>query len=417
MMSLATFAALGAGEENADTRGTPTEIIRIYRESCVRCLVLSNYALPGPYTLETFLLYIEGEFVLSKGDQMNCYLIIGVAVRLAMRMGFHRDSDNIRGDITPFHGEFRRRIWHFLAQMDLMVSFHIGLPSMVPAIRSDTRVPLNLQDHDLDEDITELPPPRPETEITGMSYIIAKGRIARIFAKVVDQANLLALPYYDEVMALDQELNQAFAAVPPLLCVMPIALSITDSPKIIMQRLSLAVLFHKSRCVLHRKYLMKGKEDARFSFSKEVGIEASMELLYIQSEVHRAVQPGGPLCKDSWFISSLGSHDLLLAVMIVYLGLIQDSEGASPGTGALQMPNTQQNQMIKSLDRSYKIWTETRSMSVDIKKVCGVLGNIMKRVNSIFRRPRIDENDAACHADRESMSRLSLNGICFPLPN
>lgn len=417
MMSLATFAALGAGEENADTRGTPTEMIRTYRESCVQCLVLSNYAQPGPYTLETFLLYIEGEFVLSKGDQMNCYLIIGVAVRLAMRMGLHRDSDNIRGDITPFHGEFRRRIWHFLAQMDLLVSFHIGLPSMVQAIRSDTRVPLNLQDHDLDEDITKLPPSRPETEITGMSYILAKGRIARIFAKVVDQANLLALPHYDEVMALDQGLNQAFAAVPPLLCVVPVALSITDSPQIIMQRLSLAVLFHKSRCVLHRKYVMKEKEDARFSFSKRVGIDASMELLSIQSEVHSAVQPGGPLCKDSWFISSLGSHDLLLAGMIVYLSLIQESKGVFLGTGALQMPNTQQTEMIKSLDISYKIWTETRSMSVDIKKVCGVLGNIIKRVNSIFRRPGGNEKDAAGHGDTESMSSLSLNGICFSLPN
>lgn len=104
--------------------------------------------------------------------------------------GFHRDSDNVGGNITPYQGEFRRRIWHLLVQMDLLVSFHIGLPSMVQAIKSDTRVPLNLRDQDFDKDTTELPP---ETEITGMSYILAKGRIARIFGKVVEQANLLIL--------------------------------------------------------------------------------------------------------------------------------------------------------------------------------------------------------------------------------
>jgi hypothetical protein len=417
MMCLATFAALGAGEENADTRGTPMEMIRTYRESCAQCLTLSNYAHPGPYTLETLLIYMEGEFVLSKGDQMNCYLIIGLTVRLAMRMGLHRDSDNIRGNITPCQGEFRRRIWHFLVQMDLLVSFHIGLPSMVQAIRSDTRVPLNLRDQDLDEDITKLPPSRPETEITGMSYILAKGRIARIFGTVVEQANLLTLPHHDEVMALDQELHQAFAAVPPLLRVIPMALSITDTPQLIMQRLSLAVLFHKSRCVLHRKYLMKEKENVEFLYSKKLAIDASMELLSIQSEVHEAVQPGGLLCKDLWFISSLGTHDLLLAGMIVYLSLIQESEGFAMKEGAPQTPNTQQIKMIKALERSYIIWTETTSTSVDTRKVCDVLGNIMKRVNSIFRCPGEDQNDPIGYDDRESLSRLSFNGKCSYPPN
>ena len=380
--------------------------------------MLSNYAQPGPYTLETFLIYMEGEFVLSKDDQMNCYLIVGVAVRLAMRMGLHRDSDNVRGNITPYQGEFRRRIWHLLVQIDLLVSFHIGLPSMVQAIKSDTRIPLNLRDQDFDEDTTELPPSRPETEITGMSYTLAKGRIARIFGKVAEQANLLTLPHYDEVMALDRELHQAFAAVPSLLRVIPMELSITDSPQLLIQRLSLAVLFHKSRCVLHRKYLMKEKENVEFSYSKKAGIDASMELLFIQSEAHEAVQPGGPLCKDLWFISTLSMHDLLLAGMIVYLSLIQESEGTDLRAGVLQAPNTQQTEMIRALERSYRIWTETTSMSVDVRKAYNVLGNMVKRVNLIFRRHSGDKivstgaNDAAGYNDRESMSRLSFNGMC-----
>jgi hypothetical protein len=123
-MCLATFAAYSAGEENPDARGTPMEMIRTYRGCCAQCLVLSNYAQPGPYTLETFLVYMEGEFVLSKDDQMNCYLMIGIAVRLAMRMGLHRDSDIVAGNISPFQGEMRRRIWNLMVQIDQLVSFH-----------------------------------------------------------------------------------------------------------------------------------------------------------------------------------------------------------------------------------------------------------------------------------------------------
>ena len=397
------------------------EMIRTYRGCCAQCLVLSNYAQPGPYTIETFLIYMEGDFVLSKDDQMNCYLMIGVALRLAMRMGLHRDSDNVAGNITPYQGEFRRRIWHLLAQIDLLVSFHIGLPAMVQAVQSDTRIPRNLQDDDFDEDSTELPLSRPESERTVMSYTLAKGRLARAFGKVAEQANLLTLPTYAEVMTLDGELHKAFAEVPPFLRVIPMELSITDTPMYIIQRLSLALLFHKSRCVLHRKFLMKAAENKEFSYSKKAGIDAAMELLFIQSEAHEAVRPGRPLCKDMWFVSSLSMHDFLLAAMIVYLSLIQESKSMVQGAGVLQRPNNQQRDIIRALERSYIIWTETTSMSVQSRKACEVLGTMLKRINSIFKL-----NDAArsapagfSYAGRQDgadlMSHLSFNGMWSPL--
>lgn len=143
LMCLGTFAALGADEEHADAHGTPMQKIQIYRRFCAQCLALPNFAKhPEPYTLETFLIYIEAELVLNKGEQANCYFIIGTAVRLALRMGLHRDSSGVRSKTTPYQTEFRRRLWHLLVQMDVLVSFHIGLPSAVQAASSDARVPL-----------------------------------------------------------------------------------------------------------------------------------------------------------------------------------------------------------------------------------------------------------------------------------
>lgn len=236
-MCLGAFAIMGSGEENADAGGNPVEMIEIYRRCCAQCLGLSNYMYskhPGPYTLETFLIYMECKFLLNKGEQMGCYLIVGVAVRLALRMGYHRDSDIVEGGLTPYQGEMRRRVWHLLVQMDLLTSFHNGLPSMIQAINSDTRVPSNLQDQDFDEDSTELPAPRPETEMTVMSYTLAKCRLAQVFGKMVEQANLLTLPSYADVKQLDWELQQANSTIPSFLQLVPIDLCITDSTKLII---------------------------------------------------------------------------------------------------------------------------------------------------------------------------------------
>lgn len=421
-MCLGTLATLGAGEEQAGSNGTAMETIQIYRGCCAQCLALSNYAKhPGPYTLETFLIYMECEFILSKGDQTSCYLIVAVAVRLALRMGLHRDSDKVKGNITPYQGEMRRRVWHLLVQMDLLVSFHNGLPSMVQAVKSDTRVPLNLQDPDFDEDSTELPPSRPETEITVMSYTLAKGRLARVFGKIVEQANLITLPDYSKVTALDQELQQAFSTTPPFLRVVPMDLCITDSAELIIQRFSLAVLFQTSQCILHRKFLIKEKENIEFLYSKKAAIEASMELLRIQSEVHDAVQPGGLLCKDSWVISSLAMHDLLLAAVIIYLCLIRESEGVVLTVGDRQIPNARQVEMIAALEGSRRIWSETISMSVDTSIASNVLGDMLKRLHSLFHLHRVETSvhigadDAPRYNNGESILKLPLRGMYFSI--
>ena len=70
-----------------------------------------------------------------------------------------------------------------------------------------------------------------------MSYTLAKGRLARVFGKIVEQANLLTVPDYAEVTALDRELQQAFSAIPPFLRAVPMDVCITDSAELIIRRL------------------------------------------------------------------------------------------------------------------------------------------------------------------------------------
>lgn len=389
------------------------EMIRTYRGCAAQCLVLSNYSQPGAYTLEALSAYIEGEFVLSKDDMGMPYLLIGIAVRLALRMGLHRDPSKVGGNLTPFQGEMRRRLWHILLQVDLLCSFLLGLPVTMQAIESDTAYPRNLRDEDFDENSTELPPSRPETEITPMSYTICKSRICEVFGKVGVLANRMSLPSYDEVMALDRVLQEAEAGVPEFIRLKPLELSITDPAAVIIQRYSIALLLQKCRCMLHRKYI------ATEPYSKKVAVDAAMELLSYQSSIHQAALPGGPLALNRWFLSSLSVHDFLLAGMIVYSSVTQLAKGSpSEYSGSLDGLQPSRDEMVAALQKSHAVWIDTQTMSANAEKGSRILGAMMKNANLATRNVVSNTNTplggmegASAMPDRPySISELSLNG-------
>lgn len=169
-------------------------------------------------------------------------------------MGYHRDSKHY-SSISAFQGEMRRRVWHMIAQLDLLISSQFSLPSMIRGITSDTAAPHNLLDGDFDEKTAELPPSRPEAEYTPISYMICKGPICDVFGVISEQAHSTIPPSYDEVMNLDRRLHESHALVPYSLRMRPMSQSITDPPILILRRFNLELLFQKLRCILHRKYL------------------------------------------------------------------------------------------------------------------------------------------------------------------
>jgi hypothetical protein len=412
IMIIATLAGLAASENELVDHASAMETIQSYRECCIQCLLLSNYTKPGPYSLETVFIYMESEFLVNKDDQVQSYLLVGNAVRLALRMGLHRDSTKVGGNITPFQGEIRRRLWHHLLQIDLLCSFHIGLPGMIPAIDSDTLLPGNLQDEDFDEDSSMLPQSRPESELTPMSYSICKSRLCHEAGRIVSFANRLSLPEYEEVLKLDRDLLAAYQKVPPAFLLDHTGPSITDSPATTIKRFSLAILFQKSRCMLHRKHLMRADQDPEFAFSKHVSLEAAMELLRCQIMVHDAALPGGQLSRDRWFLSSLSMHDFLLAAMIVYLSLSHRSETNSSPTKRLE----ERQEKVKALEKSREIWNQNWTVSAESKKAAMVLGIMLRKVylgvgaSSLFSDAPNSTERAAAETRVEGVSGLSLNG-------
>lgn len=351
----------------------------MYRVRAAQCLVLANYTKPGAYTVETILLYSQVEFLLCNDAQVSVWVILGMTVRLAMRMGYHRDSKHYP-NVSPFQGEMRRRTWALLAQIDLLASFQMGLPRMIRKSDGDASPPHNLVDDDFDEESFQLPPSRPENDQTPVSYAVAKGRICDVFTRIVDQVSSIGITAYDNLLKTDGDLQDAQNAIPPYLKMKPMEHSIADPPYLIMQRYNIDLLYHKARCVLHRNYLTESRLDFRYSYSRITCVDAAMKLLQHHWVLHQETRPGGQLDRDRWFMQSLTNSDFLLAAMVVCLDICNgtDAEPSLSNTQGIQ--KWSRSDLLQAIEVSYNIWTESRTMSTEANKACEVLAVLLRRL-------------------------------------
>ena len=84
----------------------PQDAINSYRQRTVQCLVLGNYTEPRAYTVETLLLYYLSDHFRTSDTQFGSWMVFGLIVRAAMRLGYHRDASHFvsveREALSPF---------------------------------------------------------------------------------------------------------------------------------------------------------------------------------------------------------------------------------------------------------------------------------------------------------------------------
>lgn len=183
--------------------------------------------------------------------------------------------------------------------------------------------PNNLMDEDFDED-TEEPPPGDQNRTTLMTYPLFMASICKLFGLVVRQAHALAAPTYAEVMKHDSQLEQGFAAIPGILRIKILETCLTDPPPLMIPRLSIASLYQKARCVLHRRYLVEKEPQKEHEYSRQTCLQAALTLLEHQSRIFEAAKPGGMLSPIGYFALSLGIHNFLLGAVISHLVIQND---------------------------------------------------------------------------------------------
>ncbi|PQE16872.1 C6 transcription factor protein [Rutstroemia sp. NJR-2017a BBW] len=153
-----------------------------YKLAAHQALIKANFLNTSSLmTLQAFLLYLMG--VRGNNQSDSLYILSGVAVRLARRMGLHRDGQSL--GLSPFETEMRRRLWWLIVNIDCRTSEFSGMKPSGDLFLSDTKVPLNIDDEQLSPEMTE--PPSERTGITSLVLCLLRCDITDAFRRINPQ--------------------------------------------------------------------------------------------------------------------------------------------------------------------------------------------------------------------------------------
>lgn len=102
----------------------------------------------------------------NRARPASLFSLLGIAVRIAQRMGLHRDGSSL--GLTPFQSEERRRVWWQMQHMEIMISQILGTISLTLYANWDTKLPGNFEDSDIRPEMDILPTER--SGLTSMSH-------------------------------------------------------------------------------------------------------------------------------------------------------------------------------------------------------------------------------------------------------
>ncbi|KAJ6024702.1 hypothetical protein N7540_005499 [Penicillium herquei] len=350
----------------------PMTLWDVFRQKAAQCLVQANYITPGKYKPNALFLYTVSEFYRSQDGQMGVSHLLGISIRLALRMGYHRDPSHYP-KLSPYEGEMRRRMWAMLCQLDTLVSFQNGLPRTIQSYYQDAAMPSNLLDTDFDENTAQLPPGRPEEERTQVSYTRAKTRLMDVFGQICDSAYKREPVSYDEIMVMDRSLEAAHAKMPSFLRVRPLSQSIGEQTYIILNRYTLNLIYQKARIVLHRPYITE--RHGKHANSRKICITAASATLRHHADIWSESLPGGQVYKERFLLNSLQNTDFMLSAMILCLALSQDNDN----TDDSEMTQ-EKSELLLLLENTHRIFKQTPRRSPDTQRAFVALSIMLSKV-------------------------------------
>jgi len=403
MMCIALQSYTRAGDEPPEYQNKSWAMSKEYRDMTAQCLVIADITQPIIGMLETLILHVHAEYARSRDAEVGILISTGIIVRLAMRMGLHRDPGPYPG-ISVFQGEMRRRVWAAVRSIDLLFSAQAGLPPIVRPRDTNTVVPRNIYDDELFEEMKALPTSRPENEATPTLFLINRTRLIYKLGEAVELTDTLTCSSYDEVKKLDAEARELHENVSPHLKMRSMDESARDPSTLIMQRFTLDLLYLKIICVLHRKFLAYARVQSRFAYSRTSVLDASMTMLQHQATLHRECQPGGRLRNVKWFISSLTTVDFLLAAMIIASDLNRTIRSGRQGRGSdasLALWNSERvDEMLDAMETAVNIWEGLKDHSMEAYKAFTTLSVMLNQLKKDrpARQPPLNGFQAATSA-------------------
>ncbi|CZR54629.1 uncharacterized protein PAC_04513 [Phialocephala subalpina] len=175
MFSIYYFAATALTNEESQNmfRKEQAELTREFKNGVHQALVNASFLKSSDIvTLQAFVLYLSASVL--NIDPRSLYSLIGLAIRIAHRMGL--DTSVTTPSLSPFQIEQRRRLWWSIAHLDIHIAELSGGGSPLLNQSWDTNLPLNINDSDLYPEMKEFPG---ESEgLTEMVFVLCRYEIA-----------------------------------------------------------------------------------------------------------------------------------------------------------------------------------------------------------------------------------------------
>ncbi|RJE24967.1 Transcription factor [Aspergillus sclerotialis] len=132
---------------------TRSKLLAVYRDGAQKALVNARFLRTSSMVvLQALVIFILSSRTVY--DPHTLWSLSGIGMRIAQRIGLHRDGSNL--GLSIFETEMRRRLWWQLMVADAVIGHKSGSVSLLgPAV--DTRTPSNVNDSDLDPDMKENP--------------------------------------------------------------------------------------------------------------------------------------------------------------------------------------------------------------------------------------------------------------------
>ncbi|KAJ6443395.1 DNA mismatch repair protein Msh2 [Purpureocillium lavendulum] len=143
-------------------------------QALVNASWLKTKALP---VLQAYVLFLIA--MRSQIDSDTFWILTGIAVRLAQRMGLHRDGEKL--GLPPFEVQMRRRLFWQLLPLDGYAGQVSGSGISISPDSWDTRPPLNINDDQIFPGMTAQP--QEQTRATEMIFCLARMELSNFYTR------------------------------------------------------------------------------------------------------------------------------------------------------------------------------------------------------------------------------------------
>lgn len=358
-----------AGKSLQDTRNS----LETFRSLTIHCLVAANYVETGRYTIETLAIHFAVDQNMNIDTEFGNWLLIGVIVRLAMRMGLHRDPSHWPR-IQPMQAEMRRRIWVALYQMDFFTSTQVGLPRIIKDSQCDACLPVFSYKCNIEPETSQNQREVALTYYTPIMHIVQRHKVIKVAAEIYDATETApAVPA--RTAALAAKLDRAVDTIPEHFKYKPFELSIGESPINILHRILLDILIHKAVYLLHRRSFVNSFNGTEISQPTELCIKSALAILDHHRRMDEESQPGGVMFSIRWKLATSLNHEFLQATMILCFALTQFRLKNIDKVHSLACVLS--NEASKALIGAKEVWDKTAHRSVEAQTAAKAIAEVL----------------------------------------